>query len=55
VRENLATVLLGVIDDCGIASKIEYFVMDNASNNDQNRTEIALADILERNGLELIQ
>jgi hypothetical protein len=34
VYRSLTTVLLGVIDDWGIASKIGYFMMDNASNND---------------------
>jgi hypothetical protein len=32
--ENQASVVMDVIDEYGIASKIGYFVMDNASNND---------------------
>jgi hypothetical protein len=32
--QNLADSVIGIIDDYGIASKVGYFVMDNASNND---------------------
>jgi hypothetical protein len=32
--ENLALVLMDVIRDWGIACKLGYMVMDNASNND---------------------
>ena len=33
-RENQACCVMEVINDYGIASKVGYFVMDNASNND---------------------
>lgn len=32
--ENLAVAILQVVEDWGLASKLGYFVMDNASNND---------------------
>ena len=32
--QNLADSVIGIINDYRIASKIRYFVMDNASNND---------------------
>jgi hypothetical protein len=33
-RENQACCVIEVINDYGIALKVGYFVMDNASNND---------------------
>ena len=33
-RENQTCCVMEVINDYGIASKVGYFVMDNASNND---------------------
>jgi hypothetical protein len=33
-RENQACYVIEVINDYGIALKVGYFVMDNASNND---------------------
>jgi hypothetical protein len=32
--ENQAQIIMQVINDYGIASKVGYFVMDNADNND---------------------
>jgi hypothetical protein len=32
--QNQAEVIMKVINDYGIASKVGYFMMDNASNND---------------------
>jgi hypothetical protein len=40
--KNLASVVMEVIKEWGIASKLGFFVMDNASNNDTMMQSVSL-------------
>ncbi|EXK24176.1 hypothetical protein FOMG_19084 [Fusarium oxysporum f. sp. melonis 26406] len=48
---HLAAAILEVVDEWGFASKLEYFVMDNAGNNDTMMRSLSLG-LLRRNDIQ---